>query len=220
MEQENRTDWFKNPKVKKQVLRVIMDKFFILDIERTRQRVNEIEELIQKGDKKKACNEMFFFVEERGKNLYERATALRLALKDKESLFIKFNTDNQQVEDFINKSEELSDYSINPMFMEYHDFDKYKKEDIPRYSMTYHSEEKDRELLFFANATQHANIFLSEFIWEEGMVFHNKYLELKDILERVEQVIGEILEKVTDRIGDIDGLDYKRVWYLYKREDN
>ncbi|MDU8988699.1 MAG: hypothetical protein E7H54_05900 [Clostridium perfringens] len=208
--------WYEDVKVTEESVRLLLDKFFVADLLRTRERVNYIHSLLDDNKKQDACNEMFFLLQERVKNLYERHVQLKLAISDEEELKVKFNEDNRQITNYLKNSDKEGCRHFSDWFLYDTDLKEFDGEDLPRYSFMRYVTDEDREVLFFANCFQHANLSLSKMLQSEGELFLRMFDRMEDILEQTERALNSIIKKLNNTIGDIkDDDDYRVIWNKY-----
>ena len=213
--------WYKDIDVTEESIRLLLDKFFVADLVRTRDRVNYIHTLIDNNKKQDVCNEMFFLLQERAKNLYERYIQLRLSITNEEELKVKFNEDNKQITNYLESLGQEAYENISDWFLYDTDLKEFDEEDLPRYSFMRYVTDEDREVLFFVNCFQHANLSLSKMLENEGELFLKIFNRMEEVLEQTEKALNCIIHILNNTIGDFkEEDDYRVVWNRYLRRRN
>lgn len=208
--------WYEDVKVTEESVRLLLDRFFVADLLRARHKINYIHSILKDNRKQDACNEMFFLLQERVKNLYERHVQLKLAITDEEELKVKFNEDNRQITNYLENSDKEGCRHFSDWFLYDTDLKEFDGEDLPRYSFMRYVTDEDREVLFFANCSQHGNLSLSRMLDNEGELYARAFNRVKEILEETEEALNSIGTKLNETLGEIkEDDDYRVIWHKY-----
>ena len=208
--------WYEDVKVTEESVRLLLDRFFVADLLRTRHRINYIRSILRDNKKQDACNEMFFLLQERVKNLYERHIQLKLAITDEEELKVKFNEDNRQVTNYLKSSDKEGYRHFSNWFLYNTDLKEFDEEDLPTDSSMRYVTDEDREVLFFSNCSQYGNLLLSGMLDNEGELFARAFYRVEEIFKETEEALNSISMKLSETLGEIkEDDDYRAVWYKY-----
>lgn len=234
-------DWREDLYVNKRLTRVILNKDFKDDIDRTRYRINEIENLKSIKTSEEILKLKKFLVQERGKIVIDRLSQI-FATTQKQLFRDKISYDCKAIINFIDKAEEIdsSIYEIN--FEELYFEDKYKyiklKKARDEYQDKIYNRRKDcnkntlvnreyyspyrylydeaNDLKFLANAYHHGNLMLEYFV-RDTCVIERAYEILEQIFNQTEDIYNRYINEFTRVLGDISDMDYLEVYNGYTR---